>query len=123
MSAGERGPDAGKPGSAGAPPVQGRRLIDIADTVDAEDIPLFLARQTYRRRRLMDAARLLPAVGLGLVLFPLLWIGQGEGPQTRAGVIYLFAVWALLTAVAALVAARLSAPLPPGTGDERDDVV
>ncbi|MGR3795386.1 hypothetical protein [Vannielia sp. SX4] len=114
--------------SAGEPPrgsqaAPGQRLIDIADSVDAEDIPLFLARQTYRRRRLMDAARLLPVVGLCLVLFPLLWIGQGEGPQTRGGVIYLFGIWALLIAVAGLVAARLSAPLPPGTGDERDDVV
>ncbi|SIN83216.1 hypothetical protein SAMN05444002_0857 [Vannielia litorea] len=91
--------------------------------MDGEDIPLFLARETYRRRRLMDAARLLPVVGLGLVLFPLLWIGQGAGPQTRVGVIYLFAVWALLIAVAGFVAARLSAPLPPGKADERDDVV
>ncbi|QDC11633.1 hypothetical protein FHY55_14585 [Oceanicola sp. D3] len=71
----------------------------------------------------MDAARLLPVVGLMLVLFPLLWIGQGAGPQTRVGVLYLFGVWVLLIVVAALVAARLSAPLPPGTGDERDDGV
>lgn len=97
------------------------RLIDIADEVDAEDIPLFLARETYRRRRLMDAARLLPVVGLGLFLVPLLWIGPSGGPGTRMGVVYLFAVWAALIAAAGLIARRLSGPLKKG--GEGDDVV
>ncbi len=34
--------------------------------------PLFLARAPYRRRRLRDAARLLPVVGGFLLLLPLL---------------------------------------------------
>jgi len=117
-------PAAGAGSQSEAARAAGARLIDIADAVDAEDIPLFLARETYRRRRLMDAARLLPVIGLGLVLFPLLWIGQGEGPGTRLGVVYLFIVWVVLIAAAALVARRLSGPLPKDGGrDEGRDVV
>lgn len=109
-------PGPGK-GAKGSPPA-GRsprpaRLIDIADEVDSEDIPLFLARQTYRRRRLMDLARLLPAFGLGMVLFPLLWLGPGAAPRTATGVIYLFTAWALLVLAAGLIARRLAGPLPP----------
>ena len=100
------------------------RLIDIADEVDAENIPLFLAHQTYKRRRLMDAARLLPLLGLVLMMFPLLWLGPETVPRTAMGVIYIFVTWAVLTLAAYLIARRLSGPLPsePEAG-ERDDVV
>ncbi|MEO5620911.1 MAG: hypothetical protein ABIQ85_08320 [Cypionkella sp.] len=71
--------------------------------------PLFLARAVYRRRRLRDAARLLPILGLFLLLLPLMWggpLGEGAG-QT---VIYVFVVWALLIGLAAYLAPGLARP-------------
>ena len=67
--------------------------------------PLFLARAVYRRRRLRDAARLLPLVGLLLVLLPAL--GRETGGDARDAV-YLFVLWAGLIAAAAVLAPGLS---------------
>ncbi|MBY6065920.1 hypothetical protein KUW17_04160 [Leisingera aquaemixtae] len=56
-------------------------------------------RQTYRRRRLMDIARLLPVLGALLLALPLLWPEAASHPAGRGGVsmsaaiIYVFAVW------------------------------
>ncbi|RLL65048.1 hypothetical protein [Paenirhodobacter hankyongi] len=56
--------------------------------------PLFLARRSYRRRRMMDGARVLPLLGAVLLLLPGLWHAEaGTGPRTGAGGIYLFLVW------------------------------
>jgi hypothetical protein len=68
--------------------------------------PLFLEREAYRRRRLADAARILPAAGLVLFLLPALWRQPGD-PNTAAEALYLFAVWALLILIAALLARPL----------------
>ena len=62
---------------------------------------VFLERQTYRRRRLMDAARLLPVLGALLFAVPLLWPAANDAggaapvPTSRA-IRYIFVVWALL---------------------------
>lgn len=56
--------------------------------------PLFLARRSYRRRRMMDAARMLPLLGIVLFLMPALWApGESAVPDTGRGGIYLFVVW------------------------------
>jgi hypothetical protein len=68
--------------------------------------PLFLERQVYRRRRLMDAARMLPVLGLVALLLPALWSRDGE-TGTAAEAVYLFGLWALLI----LAAVLLSRPL------------
>lgn len=77
--------------------------------------PRFLARQTYRRRRLTDAARILPVVGLFLFLIPILW-QPAETPahDTASGGIYLFGAWFVLIVAAFL----LSRALAPGEGDD-----
>lgn len=59
--------------------------------------PLFVARHGYRRRRIIDAARVLPLLGAFLLFLPLLWVGEGG---TRIGVVYLFAIWAGLIVAA-----------------------
>lgn len=58
---------------------------------------IFVERETYRRRRLLDAARMLPVLGMALWLLPLLWPSDGEAavPMSRA-LIYVFGVWAAL---------------------------
>jgi hypothetical protein len=67
--------------------------------------PVFLEPQTYRRRRLMDAARLLPAVGALLWMIPLLWpTGSSEvaNPVSMStAILYIFAVWLGLILIAA----------------------
>ncbi len=71
--------------------------------------PLFLARATYRRRRLRDAARLVPVVGAFLLVLPLFWAQGGAGPV----VVFVFLVWALVIGLAALLAPGLEQPDPP----------
>lgn len=59
----------------------------------ADKIPLFVERQTYRRRRLVDAARALPVLGVLLWLLPLLWAVPSEPTSASTGLIYVFSVW------------------------------
>lgn len=67
---------------------------------------VFLERQTYRRRRLIDWIKILPLIGLVLWLVPLLWPVEGEARVSSAGaIIYLFAVWFVLV-VGKAVSAR-----------------
>ena len=73
--------------------------------------PLFLARAVYRKRRLRDAARLLPLVGLFLFLLPKLWQAKTvDGAGAAQDVVFIFVVWAALIAATALLSARLSHP-------------
>lgn len=78
------------------------------ETERPSPLPVFLERDLYRRRRLMDAARLLPAFGTALLLLPMLW-ARDQG--TATGAVYTFLVWFGLIAFAALLARRLSEPL------------
>lgn len=71
--------------------------------------PLFLAPQSYRQRRLRDAARLLPILAGFLIILPMLWGEEtSDIRNTGSDGIYLFAVWLFLIVVAALLARRLS---------------
>ncbi|MFG6498463.1 hypothetical protein ACGYK1_06440 [Sulfitobacter sp. 1A13191] len=65
--------------------------------------PIFLEKRGYRQRRMMDAVRLLPFLGLMLWMVPLLWPVPAGSPDPTAPTIpmsvalrYLFGVWALL---------------------------
>ena len=72
--------------------------------------PLFLARAVYRKRRLRDAARMVPILGLFLWLLPALWAGPaGNGPASAGrDWVYVFAVWAGLIALAAALSPGLA---------------
>ncbi len=81
--------------------------------------PVFLERRGYRRRRVMDAARVLPVVGAFLLLMPLLWAGAHGGVASTAGAgIYVFAVWGGLIGAAGLFARALTRPAPPEEGGD-----
>lgn len=70
---------------------------------------LFLARDTYRQRRLRDAARMLPVLGAVVWLMPLMWRRDPEEVGgTASAVVFLFMGWALLIVLAALIARRLT---------------
>lgn len=68
--------------------------------------PLFLARDTYRQRRITDAARLLPILGFLALCLPILREGD-ETRSTSGGMIYLFGVWIYLIVSAVFLARRL----------------
>lgn len=79
--------------------------------------PLFLARAPYRRRRLRDAARLLPIVGAFLLLLPLLWTDAGKVSLRAGDMVYFFAVWLVLI----LAAAGFARGLRSGDGAEEEE--
>jgi hypothetical protein len=77
--------------------------------------PVFLERRSYRQRRLVDAARLLPLAGVLLWLVPLLW-PQGGGAEggaqvpavsTSSAIIYIFGIWIILVLSAMFLSAML----------------
>ncbi len=90
-------------------------------------MPLYLARASYRRRRLIDALRLLPFLLFGLWLLPLLWGGEGTDQPVGAGArgfVHVFVIWALGLIAAAWLARRLrhaDGPAEPlSSGQEPD---
>ena len=84
--------------------------------------PLFLARGKYRRRRLADAARLLPILGGFLFLLPILWqSGPSQGHDTAPDTVYLFAVWAGLILAAGMLSRRLDRLPEPGDDEAAED--
>ena len=66
----------------------------------------FLARTGYRRRRLIEAIRLLPVVATVVIALPLLWTGNSDAPaSTSNGGIYIFLSWLFLI-FAAFISSR-----------------
>jgi hypothetical protein len=56
--------------------------------------PIFLERHSYRRRRLMDAVRLLPLLGLALWMVPLMWSKPDDGALPMSTALrYIFGIW------------------------------
>ncbi|MFM2357064.1 MAG: hypothetical protein RLZZ528_2800 [Pseudomonadota bacterium] len=80
--------------------------------------PLFVARQAYRRRRMADAARFLPIVGVVLFLLPILWEpARSPEPDTERGAVWLFTAWFILIVAAfglAIPLARADRDSKPG---------
>lgn len=87
--------------------------------------PLFLRPASYRRRRKRDAARMLPFVGLFLMMLPVLWAPQDTFRRdTAPDGIYLFVVWAVLIGLAMLISRSLSGPSEdddPDAGSDQGD--
>ena len=69
---------------------------------------VFLERGSYRRRRMIDALRLVAVLGAILWFIPVLWPdGSGDAvaamPMSRA-LAYVFGAWLVLIVLAALLA-------------------
>ena len=91
-----------------------------------KSIPLFLERRSYRQRRLMDAARLLPLLGALLWMVPLLWPRSQPGQvpdaaevSTSSAILYMFAVWIFLALAALFLSVMLDTKAE--AQDPRDD--
>jgi hypothetical protein len=63
---------------------------------DLRRVPLYLARASYRRRRLIDAQKLLPIFLFLMYLIPLLWGDESTQTPVGGGVrgyVHVFSVW------------------------------
>lgn len=88
--------------------------------MSAQKNSIYLERRTYRRRRLQDAARLLPVLGVLLFLVPLLWATRTEEPaSTASGGIYVFGIWAGLIVASAWLSRRLGGEQTDLSGGDR----
>ena len=58
------------------------------------DRPLFLERASFRRRRLGDAARVLPVIAVLSVLVPVWWMPREV--SFASGAVWLFCLWAAM---------------------------
>ena len=81
-------------------------MSDDRDTTRSR--PEFLEQNVYRRRRLLDAVKLLPALGACLFLVPGLILGAEAG-STALRLVYFFFVWMVLIVLCAMLVRRLSA--------------
>lgn len=88
---------------------------------------VFLERRSYRRRRMMDALRILPVVGVLLWMFPLFWPTKSEsteatGPMAMSdAVFYVFLVWVLLIAASYALYLALRPGDDPPEGSPPED--
>lgn len=86
---------------------------------------LFLERDSYRRRRLMDAARVLPVLGAALFLLPVLWpdadTTSAEPVRTSNAVIYIFGSWLVLIGLALCLGRAAPDWLDAGAQDDTPD--
>jgi hypothetical protein len=85
--------------------------------------PVFLEPHSYRRRRLLDGARILPAFGVLLWMVPLLWpTGTSDvvSPVSMSSaMLYIFAVWAVLICISTGIWVKTRRGLREDT-DDRD---
>ena len=82
---------------------------------------VFLQRASYRQRRMRDAAKLLPFVGIILLAIPLAWTsGEGEEKIGSSGLIYIFGVWVLLIVLSAIFSNLIHADPSLSTKDTPD---
>ena len=67
---------------------------------------VYLERRRYRRRRIIEAVKVLPVLGIILFAMPLLWTDAGK---TSNAMIYFFSVWLALVLAAVWLARRIAA--------------
>ncbi len=78
----------------------------------SEQATIHAEKRSYRRRRLVDAARLLPAFGVVFFSIPLLWSNMkgaaaGGETATTSAMLYIFGIWAVLVLASAVISWRL----------------
>jgi len=79
--------------------------------------PQFLDLKSYRRKRLVDTAKLLPVLGAVLVLFPLPFLFVGPSGAFDAGLgatalaLYFFFVWLALILLGMVLVRVLGRPV------------
>ena len=80
------------------------------------DRPIFLERAAYRRRRLQDAARLLPIVTILAMLLPI-WLLPNM-LSGAAGMVIIFSIWLVVIVISAALHIRLGRAAREAAADE-----
>lgn len=84
--------------------------------------PQFLARSSYRQRRLRDVAGMLPIFGILLLQVPILWPRDDGQSLTSDAMIYVFAIWVLLIVLALYLSKAIRSDAPEvSAGQEEAD--
>ena len=82
------------------------------------DPGVFLERRSYRRRRLLDALKLLPVVAAWLFMLPLLWPENSVHAETpkpmSSALIYVFGTWFVMILCGCGLIAALMRITPTG---------
>ena len=76
---------------------------------------VFLARDSFRRRRMRDAGRALPILTIVLITLPLLKSGEA---RLSAMLIYLFGLWFVVVVIAAILSRLARDPVTDSPEDE-----
>lgn len=71
-----------------------------------KDSPIFLERERYRTRRIMDGARFAPVFATFLFALPVMW-GAAQDVPTASALIYVFGAWGLMIVATALISRKL----------------
>jgi hypothetical protein len=75
---------------------------------------IFLEQAGYRQRRLRDALRLMPFLGIVLFAIPLMWSSQGA--QNAVALTYVFGVWIILIGLSVVMSRSLQSDEPSDSG-------
>ncbi|UYV39573.1 hypothetical protein N4R57_12680 [Rhodobacteraceae bacterium D3-12] len=81
--------------------------------------PVFLEKANYRRRRLVDAVRLMPVLGALLWAVPLLWT-QGDTSSSSA-LLYVFGIWFGLVVLAGMLSRWIAGEGWAGAEDSEEE--
>ena len=78
--------------------------------------PVFLERRSYRKRRMMDAVRLLPLLGLALWMVPLMWgvpeAQSADVTRMSSALRYVFGIWVSMVVISWVLWRFTRAPQP-----------
>lgn len=84
--------------------------------------PLFLERGGYRRRRLLDAVKLIVVLGVILWMIPVIWPQPAETGTSSVmmsdALYYIFGVWFFLIVLSAVISGRMDETVVVAEADE-----
>ncbi|NOX74134.1 MAG: hypothetical protein GXP03_11135 [Alphaproteobacteria bacterium] len=77
----------------------------------------FLDLKSYRQKRMLDAAKLLPLAGALVFLFPLVYLFVSPHGPISPGItaIYFFVIWLVLILLTRFLAPRMQATIHPAS--------
>ena len=92
-------------------------MQDPLHSSHAGKMPVYLARASYRQRRLRDVMRVLPFVGFMAWILPMM---AGVAPASSLVGLYIFAVWLILIVASGLITRHLIHQADEGLVDDAD---
>jgi hypothetical protein len=91
----------------------------MSDPGQVKDNPpaQFLDLKSYRQKRMLDAAKLLPLAGALVFLFPLIYLFVSPNEPISPGItaIYFFVFWLVLILLTRFLAPRMQATINPAS--------